>query len=271
VAVLDNFCWGNPDKPDRLGSLVRAAFGCYDAAKAFGVPFISGKDSLYNEYSLHGRSQAIPGTLLISAIGVMGDVSRAVSMDAKDAGNLVYALGLTRGELGGSRYYALSGAIGSSVPKVDFKGALKLFNALSLAAARGLARSIHDCSEGGLGVALAEMAFAGGLGMEVFLSEVPFEDKFQIPNSKSQINSKFQIPNKRNDVILFSESNSRFVVEVEKKKQKEFEQAMRGVPLGLIGCLSAEKKFKVHGVDGALCLNAGIDRLKAEWRRPLQW
>jgi len=133
VAVLDNFCWGNPDKPDRLGSLVRASYGCYDAAKEYGVPFISGKDSLYNEFSVHGKSTPIPGTLLISAIGVMDDVGKAVSMYAKKAGNLIYVVGRTRDELGGSHYYDLYGAIGNCVPKVRYGESKKIFSALSKA------------------------------------------------------------------------------------------------------------------------------------------
>ncbi|MDD5255041.1 MAG: phosphoribosylformylglycinamidine synthase subunit PurS, partial [Candidatus Omnitrophica bacterium] len=134
VAILDNFCWGNPDKPDRLGGLVRAAFGCYDIAKAFGVPFISGKDSLYNEYTVHGRSLSIPGTLLISAIAVADDVERSISMYAKKASNLLYVVGLTHDELGGSHYYELHGATGNNVPRVRPAAALKAFRALSAAA-----------------------------------------------------------------------------------------------------------------------------------------
>ncbi|MDD5662440.1 MAG: phosphoribosylformylglycinamidine synthase subunit PurL [Candidatus Omnitrophica bacterium] len=202
VAILDNFCWGSPDKPDRLGALVRCAQGCYATALGFGTPFISGKDSLYNEYSVHGRSRAIPGTLLISAISVMDDVRKAVSMYAKKAGNLIYAVGQTFEELGGSHYYDLSGAIGNSVPKVNVKKAKFIFDILSKASAKGLVRSMHDCSEGGLGVALAEMAFSGGLGINVFLSSVPYAGE------------------RRNDYVLFSASNSRFIVEVEKEKKE---------------------------------------------------
>ena len=173
AALLDNFCWGNPDKPDRLGSLVRAALGCYKIAKGFGTPFISGKDSLYNEYSVEGKSQAIPGTLLISAIAVMDDVTQAVSMDAKKEGNLIYVIGDTFDELGGSHYFDILGFIGNNVPKVDVKRAKLLMERVSLASRRSLIRAAHDCSEGGLAVALAEMAFAGGLGMEIFLVKCP--------------------------------------------------------------------------------------------------
>ncbi|MDD4954041.1 MAG: phosphoribosylformylglycinamidine synthase subunit PurL [Candidatus Omnitrophica bacterium] len=257
VAILDNFCWGNPDKPDRLGSLVRASYGCYDIAKGFGVPFISGKDSLNNEYTVRGKSLSIPGTLLISAISVMDDAAKAVSMYAKEAGDPIYVVGQTYDELGSSHYCDLFGVTGNSVPKVDPVQAKKTFAALSQASGAGLIKAMHDCSEGGIGVAAAEMAFSGGLGMELFLAEVPYKSSGA----------------KRNDFILFSESNSRFIVEVEKKKQKEFEKILKskGVVFGLAGCLVKEKKFKAYGHDGKVCINARITDLKEAWQKPLRW
>jgi len=171
AAILDNFCWGNPDKADRLGSLVRAAFGCYDASKGFGVPFISGKDSLYNEFSVNKKTISIPGTLLISAIAVMDDVSGAVTMDLKSPESLLYIVGETFEELGGSHYFDILKFKGGVVPQVDFKKSKASMDGLSSAVAKGLVRSVHDCSEGGLAVALAEMSFAGGLGANIFLSD----------------------------------------------------------------------------------------------------
>ena len=254
TAILDNFCWGNPDKPDRLGGLVRAAFGCYHTAKAYGIPFISGKDSFYNEFSVHGRSTPIPGTLLISAISVMDDVNKAVSMYAKKAGNLIYLVGNTRDELGGSHYYDLYKTIGNAVPKVYAKEAMASFSALSRATEKGLIKSIHDCSDGGLSVALAEMAFSGELGMEIFLSEIPYKSA-----------------NKNNESVLFSESNSRFVVEVDKRKQKEFEKVLAGRVFGLAGCLTGNNNFKIYGLDGKLCVDADWRKLKQAWKEPLKW
>jgi len=255
VAILDNFCWGNPDKPDRLGSLVRCSYGCYDTAKGFGVPFISGKDSLYNEYAVNNKSQAIPGTLLISAIAVMEDAAKAVSMYAKDAGNLVYLVGDTFPELGGSHYYELLGFTGNSVPRVNIKKAKLIFEGLSRCSDNGLVQAMHDCSDGGLAVAAAEMAFSGGLGMEIFLSGVPYGGSGA----------------GRNDLILFSESNSRFVVEVKKADQKAFEKRMKGLAFGLIGCVSRDKYFKVFGLDNKICLQADISGLKEAWQKPLKW
>lgn len=266
VAILDNFCWGNPDKPDRLGSLVRAAYGCYYAAKAYGVPFISGKDSLYNEFTVRGESISIPGTLLISALGIFDDVRTAVSMYAKQAGHLVYAVGLTRQELGGSQYLNLHGLTGNAVPRIYPHEALAVFSGLSRAAAQGLVAAMHDCSEGGIAVAAAEMAFAGGLGMELFVNEISHcsDGRRKTEDGRS---------NKRNDYLLFSESNSRFVVEVSKENQKKFEQCLRkaGAAFGLIGCVGQKKDFRIYGIDGTACVTSDIDSLKKAWREPLSW
>jgi len=256
-ALLDNFCWGNPDKPDRLGGLVRCALGCYDTARAFGVPFISGKDSLNNEYTVKNRSTAIPGTILISAMAVMPDVNKSVSAFARETGDLIYIVGQTYPEMGGSHYFGLSGYLGNSVPRVYPKTAKKIFSSLNKAVSLGLVRAMHDCSESGIGLACAEMAFSGGLGMELFLQEVPYKCA-----DRSE---------RRNDFILFSESNSRFMVEVKKKNQASFERVLKGLPFGLAGCLSDKKEFRVYGLDNKLCIKADIGRLKDAWKEPLKW
>lgn len=262
IAILDNFCWGNPDKADRLGSLVRASEGCLAASLGYKVPFISGKDSLYNEYAVNGKSLAIPGTILISAIGILDDVNCAVTMDFKKEGNLVYIIGETSDELGGSIYFDNNGLVGNDVPKVDFKKGTKIFETISKAAQKGLIAACHDCSEGGLAVTLAEMAFSGGLGATVFLKEVPYQAV------SCQLSA---VSRKRNDFVLFSESNSRFVVEVERKDQKDFERLFRGIPLGLIGCTQRQKEVTVYGLDGKACLSADIDSLKESWQKSLRW
>ncbi|MFA5089959.1 MAG: phosphoribosylformylglycinamidine synthase subunit PurL [Candidatus Omnitrophota bacterium] len=264
AAILDNFCWGNPDKPDRLGSLVRAALGCYDTAKGFGVPFISGKDSLNNEYKVNRKSLAIPGTLLISAMAVMDTTDKVVSMEAKNAGDLVYAVGYTYNELGGSHYYdLLGGFIGNNVPRVYPKAAKRIFQALSKVSSLGLVQAMHDCSEGGIGVALAEMAFSGGLGVEAFLSGVPCrmrEGEYGLGGGK-----------KRNDLVLFSESNSRFILEVKREHRCKLERVLTGLPFGIIGHISQNKELRIRGLDGEVCLSADISELKEAWQAPLRW
>ncbi len=175
IALLDNFCWGDPRHADRLGGLVRATAGCHDAAVAWGMPFISGKDSLNNEYrDAAGARVPIPPTLLISALAVLDDVRWTTTADLKAAGNQLYIVGLTKAELGGSHRNALLGAVGADVPRVDLAAARAVFRALHAAIRAGLVQSCHDLSEGGLGVALAELAIGGECGLVVELAAVPF-------------------------------------------------------------------------------------------------
>ncbi len=177
IAILDNFCWGNTDRPETLGSLVRAALACYDLATQLGTPFISGKDSLNNEFrhrTADGKEEsiAIPPSLLISALGQVDDVAHCVTMDLKEPGNLLFIVGQTKEELGGSHFALVGGCSGGEVPKVDAAVAARTFAAVHQAIASGTIRACHDLSEGGLAVALAEMAFAGGLGARVELGRV---------------------------------------------------------------------------------------------------
>jgi phosphoribosylformylglycinamidine synthase II len=256
VALLDNFCWGNPEKPDRLGSLVRAAQACYDTALAYGAPFISGKDSLYNEFETGkaGESICIPPTLLVSAMAVVDDINKTVSMDCKHAGNLIYIVGKTYNELGGSHYYGVRGFVGNSVPKVYPERGKEIMEALSVATAKGLVRACHDLSEGGIGVAAAEMAFAGGLGMNINLKDVPLGEAID-----------------RDDSILFSESNTRFLVEVAPEDKAAFETMMAGADCAKLGKVTDDRLFKVFSRDGKALVSSVIDELKEAWQKPLRW
>ena len=256
IALLDNFSWGNPDKPDRLGGLVRAAQACYDIALAYGTPFISGKDSLYNEYhdTSTGEQLAIPGTLLISAISVIDDVDKAITMDAKLAGNLIYVIGQTYDEIGGSHYTAINNFVGNNVPVVRPKTGKQILQSLNHAIEHRLIRSCHDCSEGGIGVACAEMAFAGGFGMELDLSNVP---------RSNQTNA--------DDLIMFSESNSRFIVEISPENQIEFENELNGVAFNRIGQITEGNTFLIKGATGDKIVDTTIDQLKASWQGTFNW
>jgi phosphoribosylformylglycinamidine synthase II len=253
IALLDNFCWGNTDKPEQLGGLVRASQACYDVAKVYGTPFISGKDSLNNEFNTGKGTVSIPPTLLISAIGVVDDVSKTISSDAKQAGNLIYIIGETAQELGGSQYFLVNGRKGGAVPKLNPAKSLKTMKKLSSAIKKGLVASAHDCSDGGLAVAAAEMLFSGGYGGEISLKAVPRARGV-----------------KRDDVLLFSESNSRFVVEVSPAAKKAFEQAMRGVPCGLLGKVSDGRALLVKGTSGKTIIKASIGALKKHWQAPFK-
>jgi phosphoribosylformylglycinamidine synthase II len=254
VALLDNFSWGNPEKPDRLGGLVRAARGCADTALAYGAPFISGKDSLYNEYQTGQESICVPPTLLISAMAVMEDVNRAVSMDCKKEGDLIYIVGTTYDELGGSHYYAVHGALGNKIPRVNPEKGKKLMDSLSAATEKGFVKACHDLSEGGIGAAAAEMAFAGGLGMTLNLAKVPLGEEIA-----------------RNDSILFSESNSRFLVEVAPNDKGKFEKVMKGAELATVGEVIKDNRLEIYGVNGKKIVSAAIAELKAAWQKPLGW
>ena len=225
IALLDNFCWGNPTLPDRLGALVRACQGCFDAATAYNAPFISGKDSLYNEFD----GQPIPGTLLISAIGLVPDMRRVCTSNLKQPGNIIYLLGETREELDGSLLSHLQELDGGETPSMPSEP-LKLYRALHSAMLLGLIQSCHDLSEGGLMVALAEMCIGGRLGARVDIGQVP-------GNKMSHAN-----------VLLFSESNGRLLVEVAPRDAHSFEETMAGLPISKLGTVTpTEKLVCLHG------------------------
>ena len=253
VALLDNFSWGNTNHPQMLGALVRACQACYDMAIIYETPFISGKDSLNNEFEFEGRTISIPHTLLISAMGIMEDVNRAVSMDFKKSGDLIYIVGTTHNELGGSEYLAIHGLTGNSVPKVNPQRGKELMDRLSRATGKGLVEACHDCSEGGIGVAVAEMAFAGGLGAKIRLKSVPLSESIT-----------------RDDFILFSESNSRFLVEVASENKGEFEEIM-GDGSAVIGEVATSSMLEVYGMDGKKVIKASLNELKEAWQQPLRW
>ncbi|KAF0159645.1 MAG: phosphoribosylformylglycinamidine synthase [Syntrophaceae bacterium] len=260
LAGLDNFCWCDPVQstktPDgeyKLAQLVRANMAIYDYTTAFGVPCISGKDSMKNDYAIGKTKISVPPTLLYSVIGKIKDVRKAVTMDAKRPQDLVYIIGETRDELGGSEWFAEHKAIGNKVPQVDVKKAIKKYRALHKAIQSGLIASCHDCSDGGLGIALIETAFAGGLGMNIDLKDVPYRGK------------------KRNDYVLFSETASRFVVTIHPKDQGRFEKIMDGSVLNEIGFVAGNGLFQITGLNGKLIMKEKISNLKEAWQKPLNF
>ena len=205
-----------------------------------------------NDYQIGGRKISIPPTVLFSTIGKMDDVRKAVTMDVKRPDDRVYVLGMTKDELGASEYYASLGFIGNDVPRVNAQSARKLYIALEKAINEGAVASCHDCSDGGLAVALAESAFSGGLGMTIKLTKVPVENI------------------RRSDTILFSESQSRFVVTVAPENVARFEALMKGTVFADVGAVTARRDFMVmDGEKVVLC--AGIDELKDAWQKTLRW
>lgn len=257
IAILDNFCWGNTDRPETLGSLVRAAIACHDLAVAWKTPFISGKDSLNNEFTWVNsqgvkNSIAIPCSLLISAMGQIDDASQAVTMDLKQAGNAIYLIGVTRNELGGSHAAMLLGKEGGSVPKVDAALAMRCYVQVHQAIQSRLVASCHDLSEGGLVVALSEMAFAGELGLDVDLTKY---------RSMNFVDST---------VLLFSESNSRLLVEVPESQCIAFEKLMCDLPVERIGTVTQASTVRVS-CDSQVLIDVQWKKLRDIWRSPLDF
>ena len=247
LALLDNFTWGNPEKSERLGSLVRACEACYDFATAFAAPFISGKDSLYNESPLG----PITPTLLITAVGIVPDIRAVISMETKKPDDAIYTVGETFNELGGSEYYKLNGYIGNNVPRVRGSQANKTFTKVTKAIDMGLVKACHDLSEGGLAVAAAEMALAGGFGIEMDLRKVP----------RKAVD--------RDDFVLFSESNSRFLVEIPEKAKAEFEAFMKGVVCAEMGRVSRNPRLTISGLNGKIKVEAPLADLRRSWKQTL--
>ncbi len=239
IAILDNFCWGNTDRPETLGSLVEAALACYDVSLGFEMPFISGKDSLNNEFRPEGKEPiAIPATLLISAVGQVADVRNCVTMDLKRPGNILYQIGKTKNEFGGSHFSLYYGMPGGEVPSLDVPKAKKLYEKMHEAISHGLFRSVHDLSEGGLAVGMAEMCFAGGFG--------------------AKLSGHFGVTE------LFSESNSRFIVEIETENVPAMESLFAGMPYKKLGTVTQEKTL-VFGD----AFSVSVDELKDAWHSPL--
>jgi phosphoribosylformylglycinamidine synthase len=248
IAILDNFCWCSSDEPERLGQLKLAAKGCYDFSKAFGTPFISGKDSMFNDFSgfdAEGQKVkvSVPPTLLISSIGVHPDAGKAVSMDAKIAGDLVYVIGGTKEELGGSEYFAMLGSAGNTVPELDAGAAKERYVRLANAIAHELVASAFPVNHGGLAVALAKVAVAGRLGMDL---TVPVPDSI------------------RPDYFLFSETLSRFVVTVAPDHKRAFEQAL-GPDAVLLG-RTGGSRFRLTA--RTLLLDVAVADLETAYKTP---
>ena len=252
IAILDNFCWGNTDRPETLGSLVRAALACYDVAVAWKTPFISGKDSLNNEFTwtdADGEKQnlVIPPSLLISAMGQVDNVGDCVTMDCKEVGNPLYLIGATLEEFGGSHLSQVMGLEGGQVPVVNTVSAKRTFDWLHNAIKQHWIRACHDLSEGGLAVAVAEMAFAGELGVQVDIAA-----------------------DQNPATALFAESNSRFVVEVAADSAAQFEAAIGDLPVAKLGQVTGDANVALtHG--GESYLSVAWKELYEAWHQPLDW
>lgn len=255
LAGLDNFCWAmgfTPEDEEKYtGLLVRANKALYDITTKFKVPCISGKDSMRNDYSIEDTKVSVPPTLLFSVIGKIPDVRKSVSMDVKHEGDLIYILGETKAELGGSEYLEeleIEGA--TTVPKVEAEVAAERYRKLFTAIQKGLVCSAHDCSDGGLAVALAESSFAGDFGMEIQLDQVPTEDEL------------------RDDILLFSETASRIIVTILPEHQREFEEIMNNSIYNCIGQVKG-KNLTVYSKNKKILIDEPIEELKKAWKSTL--
>jgi len=259
MALLDNFCWSdpiysekNPEGYYKLAQLVRANKALFDYTTLFGTPCISGKDSMKNDYIFNEIKISIPQTVLISAISVIPSAERVVTMDFKESGHLIIVIGTTYPELGGSEYLSLYGRYGNIPPRVRGTIAQETYRCLERAITSGIIRSCHDISDGGLACCLAESAFAGGYGIDVQLASVPQAGIF------------------RDDVLLFSESQSRFVVSIRKKDLSRFSSIFRTVPYGIIGTTRKDGRFTVTGINNTVIIDTEIGLLMDAWQAPFR-
>ena len=246
IALLDNFCWGDPLRPETLGSLVEAARGCHDGALLFNTPFISGKDSLNNEYlGTDGQRHAIPPTLLISAIGLIPDIAKAITMDLKQAGNWFYLVGDFAPTFGGSHFDLLSSNFSHDPVPALAPITPKVYRALHTCTKQGLIRSCHDLSEGGLAVAAAEMCIGGRLGLDLDLG----------PRDPVQ--------------GLFGETTGCLLVEVELEKSEAFEALFTGLPVVHLGTVIDAPTLSIR-TNTELQITIPIPALVSAWNTPLQ-
>lgn len=249
IALLDNFCWCSATEPERLGQLKRAVKACYDTALAFETPFISGKDSMFNDFKGYDEKGnpikiSIPPTLLISSISVLDDVTKCITIDTKFPGDLIYLLGETYDELGASEYYAMMGEektgkpyIGNTVPKVNPQNNSKLYRRFYQAVEKNLIASAISITRGGLAVALAKMSMAGMQGIKISITD----------------------PEK----TLFSETQGRIMVTINPKNKSKFEQLMKGSELSHLGVVTSNQDIIIANQTGKIVNTTVHDVLQA--------
>ena len=250
IALLDNFCWGNVNDPYILGSLVVVAEMCRTMSLRLKTPFISGKDSLYNAYTQAGSTRSIPGTLLISALGLVQDVRKCVTMDLKKPGHDLYIIGFTTSGLGGSHFNLVMKRSGGRVSRNDSNNQREIFAAMHQAIREGMVQACHDLSEGGLAVAVAEMAFAGGVGATIsHLDRLPAREHLDLYHR------------------LFAETPSRFLIEARPDKRTELTALFSSLPFALIGQTTAENKLIIRD-PAQEYIHTSLHKLHEAWQSP---
>lgn len=260
IALLDNFCWYSSNDPESLGRLKEACRACYDHAVVYNAPFISGKDSMFNDFKGYDEKGnnlviSVPPTLLVTAVGLINDVSKVVSLDAKQEGDFVYVIGNTYDELGGSEYFAMIGEqqrgkkfIGNNVPKVNASDNIKLYKVFSHCVEEGIVASAQSVNRGGLAIALAKTVLGGGLGLDVSIEKLP---------------GNFS----REDFALFSESQGRIVVTVSPRNAAMFEELLRGNSFAKIGVVRGDSSFIIKGKNGDEIVKADIKDMQSSYKK----
>nr|MBC8443718.1 phosphoribosylformylglycinamidine synthase [Deltaproteobacteria bacterium] len=245
----------NPDGKFKAAQLVRSCRALKDICLAYGIPLLSGKDSMYVDGHLagkYGESHKVSAleTLQFSTTGVISDISHCMTPDSKASGDLVYILGTTRNELGGSEYYAHFNCVGLNVPEVVIGQTVPLYRQLTRAIEGDLPASVHGIYRGGLAVHLAMVAMGGDLGMHVDLAKVPGAGSM------------------RNDTILFSESAGRFIVTVAEKNRADFEKMFQDLPCAYVGTVSDDSTLSIIGTDGHPIVSTPVTQLREAWKKP---
>jgi phosphoribosylformylglycinamidine synthase subunit PurSL len=292
IAILDNFCWPSCEKPENLGALVRAAEGCYDGAKAYRTPFVSGKDSLNNQLRYtdpatgEARVVEIPPTLLITGMGQVTNISRCVTMDAKKEGNLLVLIGTTGRELGGSYLQQISPGHACfrhdpnarEMPRVDLAAGPLAARAIAQAIADGLITSAHDCSDGGMLAAVAEMLIAttgnapdaapASGGSTSLLADLLSGKGTTLPPLGAELTIDPDVLDL--EQLAFAETPSRYVIEIVPDKLAALKTVLRdhdGVPFAILGKVTRTGRLTWAQAD----LDASVEDLTRAWRGPLDW
>ena len=251
LAILDNFCMGNPDAEEELGALVETVKGIAAAAESYGAPFVSGKDSFYNYFETEEGPVSIPVTILISGMGIVEDASHVTGSSLRRRDSLIAVIGSTESELGGSVYARQKGLTNATVPGTDMDAAMDLYRKYYECVKQGLILSAHDVSEGGLAVTLAEAAFSGKTGLEIDLSSLPTGEDVSVA------------------AMLFGESPSRLVVEIAPENLEKVAEIFEGQPFAPLGRAAGEhSSLKVTRGDDVL-IDEPLDELKSLWKNGL--
>lgn len=251
IALLDNFCMGNPEDPQELGRIVECIKGIAQAALDFQAPYVSGKDSFYNYFDTEYGAINVPVSFLCSGFGVVEENAHVRGSSLRRNDSILYLIGNTEDEMGGSVYARIQGVGDAKVPQTNCAKNFDLYKAYYAASCAGLVLSAHDISEGGLAVSAAEMAFSGKGGLEIDLSALPTQEGWNNPI-----------------VGLFSESTGRILCEVNADLASAFEQMFQGFPCARVGFATAKKELAFRFA-GSEIVRADLSRLKALWKNGL--